>query len=136
MNPESPDVIIAVDPGRSKCGLAIVRADGTVLLRAIVDVEAICDRVREHAGGAGTVVVVGNGTGSARILETLRKAGCQVEEVDETHTSELARQRYLADHPERGWRRLLPMGLRTPREPYDDYVALILAERRIQKRTP
>ena len=37
--------------------------------------------------------------------------------------------RFLRAHPERGWKRLLPPGLRSPDRPYDDFVAVILAER-------
>jgi hypothetical protein len=49
--------------------------------------------------------------------------------VDESHTSEQARRRYVNEKPAHGWRRLLPKALRTPETPYDDYVAILLAER-------
>ena len=32
-------------------------------------------------------------------------------------------------NPPRGWRRLLPVSMQMPPEPYDDYVAVILAQR-------
>jgi hypothetical protein len=49
--------------------------------------------------------------------------------VDEKGTSLLARERYLKENPPAGWRRLLPSGMQIPKEPYDDYAALLLAER-------
>jgi hypothetical protein len=48
--------------------------------------------------------------------------------VDEHGTTLRARARYFTDHPPRGWRRLIPRSLQTPPEPYDDYVAVLLAE--------
>ncbi len=125
--------VVAVDPGRSKCGVAAVGASGTVLYRNIVPTDQVTRIVVGLCGGRNVSVVVGNGTGSRPILETLRSAGLSVEEMDERHTSEEARRLYLRDHPPPGWRRWIPVGLRYPDEPYDDYVALILAERRISE---
>jgi hypothetical protein len=124
-------IVVGVDPGRSKCGIAALDTSGGILGRRIADPDDVCDAVRQIAQGKAALVVVGNGTGSRRILTALRNAGFDVEEVDETGTSAMARARYLREHPAKGWRRLIPMGLRYPDEPYDDYVALILAQRRI-----
>jgi hypothetical protein len=49
--------------------------------------------------------------------------------VDETDTSYRARALYFADHPPRGWRRLVPLGLQLPPRPIDDYAALLIARR-------
>jgi RNase H-fold protein (predicted Holliday junction resolvase) len=123
--------ILAIDPGRSKCGVAVVAASGEVLHRGIVAAEALAEEAsRLFEAFAPRAVVMGDGTGSAAAAERLTAVvGVPVERVDERHTSEAARARWLADHPARGLRRLLPAGLRTPDTPYDDYVAVILAER-------
>jgi hypothetical protein len=42
------------------------------------------------------------------------------------------RRRYLLDHPLCGLFKLVPVSLRTPGEPFDDYVAVVLAERFFQ----
>ena len=55
--------------------------------------------------------------------------GMEVTLVDEHRSTEEARRRYFVDNPPSGWRRLMPRGLLTPPVPYDDYVAIILAER-------
>ncbi|MCS6830951.1 MAG: hypothetical protein NZ749_09955, partial [bacterium] len=76
-------------------------------------------------------VVVGGGTGF-RALEALLhrlSPNVPVHVVNEAYTSEEARRRYLRENPPKGWRRLIPAWLRTPEQPYDDYVAVILAER-------
>lgn len=129
---EEHPLVIGVDPGRSKCGLAVLSPDGQVLERAILSVSDTCARVIQVCTERHAVVVVGRGTGSDAVVERLQQAGCTPELVDEAGTSALARRRYLLEHPERGWRKWIPLGLRYPREPYDDYVALILAERHLR----
>ena len=49
--------------------------------------------------------------------------------VDETNTTLQARERYWEHHPKRGWRRLIPSTALYPPVPFDDYAALVLAER-------
>lgn len=128
----SGGVVLAIDPGRSKVGLAVVRSDGWVLHRAVLaieefgrELEPLCQRFRPQC------IVVGGGTGF-RALETLLRnlsSDVPVHVVNEAYTSEEARRRYLRENPPKGWRRLIPSWLRTPDRPYDDYVAIILAER-------
>ena len=49
--------------------------------------------------------------------------------VEERGSTLEARRRYFADHPPRGWRRLVPLSLQVPPQEYDDYVAVLLIER-------
>ncbi len=124
--------VLAIDPGRSKAGLAVVRCDGAVLYRTVLAVSelgACVERVYQQFHPER--MVVGGGTGF-RLLEPLLHdvlPDLPAEVVDESYTSEQARRRYLQENPPKGWRRLIPHWLRTPEEPYDDYVAIILAER-------
>jgi hypothetical protein len=70
------------------------------------------------------------------VRRRLGEGGCPLEPVlvDEHRSSEQGRRRYFRDNPPRGWRRLLPVGLQTPPRAYDDYVAVILAERYLASR--
>jgi hypothetical protein len=79
-----------------------------------------------------SVIVVGDRTGSKKIRQSLDFFGVPVETVDENGSSIEGRYRYLRENT-RGWLRLLPIGLRTPNKPFDDYVAVILAERFLKK---
>jgi hypothetical protein len=79
-----------------------------------------------------TVIVVGDRTGSKMIRSSLGSFGVPVEMVDENGSSIEGRYRYLRENT-RGWLRLIPVGLRTPDKPFDDYVAVILAERFLKK---
>jgi RNase H-fold protein (predicted Holliday junction resolvase) len=121
--------VLAVDPGREKCGLAVVEP-GRVLHREVLPRNQLVARAAELVGRFGVEeVVVGDATGSQQVLRELSRLGRSVRLVSEAGTTLEARRRYFQDHPPRGLARLLPEGLRVPPRPYDDYVAVLLAER-------
>lgn len=124
-------VVIAIDPGRCKCGVAVVRGVAAEVLQRVV---VPTDRVRETLADLCAryhpdVILLGNGTTSAGIAKVVEELGLRVELVDEKLTSLAARRRYFVENPPRGLRRLIPTSMQTPPEPCDDYVAVILAER-------
>ena len=126
--------ILAIDPGRDKCGLAVVGMDRRVLSREIVppDQLATCaaGRARQFPGAR---IVMGRGTGGREARRALRAAEIDPIAVPEDGTTLAARQRYFRDHPPRGWRRLLPISLQTPPVPVDDYAAVLIAERYLRE---
>lgn len=128
-------MVLGVDPGRSKCGVAACAPTG-VLARAIVPPDALPEMVMEWRDRYGiTEIVVGNRTGSPAVASVLELAAAlPVRLVDEAGTTLRARAGYFAEHPPRGWRRLVPRGLLVPPEPYDDYVAVLLAEAALAQR--
>jgi RNase H-fold protein (predicted Holliday junction resolvase) len=123
--------VLAVDPGREKCGLAVL--DGTVVLaRAVVPRDELAAMLRAWRGKFPIrEVVVGNRTSAGEVAAVVRRElpGVPVALGDETGTTLEARRLYFAEHPPRGWRRIIPPGLRLPPEPYDDYAAVVLARR-------
>jgi len=124
--------VVAVDPGRDKCGIAVVEEGGEVLHKGIVPAARVGHEVARLAKeyGAGRLLL-GDRTAAQQVRRAVADAGCPLDAlpVDEHRSSEQGRRRYFRDNPPRGWRRLLPVGLQTPPRPYDDYVAVILAER-------
>lgn len=124
-------IVLAVDPGRDKCGLAVGQ-DGRVVAQAVVARSRLAAALREWAGRfAVDRVIIGDRTGAAEVRQEVERAlpGRPVSLVPEEETTLLARRRYFQDHPPRGWRRLLPLSLQEPPEPYDDYAAVVLLER-------
>lgn len=124
--------VLAVDPGRDKCGIAVLGADGAVCHRAVVSTDQVAQEVaRLVAEHAVRQLLIGDRTAVREVTRALREAGCPLAPllVDEHRSSEAGRRRYFEDNPPRGWRRLLPVALQTPPRPYDDCVAVILAER-------
>ena len=132
--------LLAIDPGRAKCGLAVVSgpdvgstSEATLCLeRAVVETErltlAVGEILRRRPGIAK--LLIGDGTNSATLRHALAKTFplIPLQTIDEHNTSQRARQRFLTENRAPGWRRLLPRSMRSPEVPYDDYAALMLAE--------
>lgn len=131
-------VILAIDPGREKCGVAVV-SPSEVRAREVVSVGGLGGLLRSlRTRFAFTEAVVGDRTGAGDVVAAIRSElpGVTVTLADEAGTTLEARRLYFADHPPRGWRRLLPLGLRVPPEPYDDYAAVVMARRLAAERVP
>lgn len=130
--------IIAIDPGRDKCGAAVLDYSGSVLMLEIADVKDLWDRLAfiHMKFPQSDRVVVGCGTGKERVLSCLGHSAVKnlpVSMVDETNTTMAARARYFEEYPPRGFMRLMPRGLRVPPRPVDDFAAVIIAERFLEK---
>jgi len=128
--------VIAIDPGSSKCGLALVRREKTGAIKLLWHQVVPTPEVPEKLLEAGEVekyqlIIVGGGTTSRSLMQAIkdRIPGAGMLQVDETNTTLQARERYWEYNPRRGWRRLLPATLQVPPDPVDDFAALILAER-------
>jgi RNase H-fold protein (predicted Holliday junction resolvase) len=123
--------VLGLDPGTRKCGYALVEgAGGPPLTLGIAPLEALRERLRELLAATPVgVAAIGRGTNAAAVVAIVEALGLRAELVDEHETTLLARARYFADHPPRGWRRLIPRGMLLPERPIDDYAALLIAER-------
>jgi RNase H-fold protein (predicted Holliday junction resolvase) len=121
--------LLAVDPGRDKCGIAVVDERDGVLSRGVVPASVIGIVTRDWmAAHRPAVVVLGKGTGYREVRSALIGISVPLEVVAEAHTTRRARSRYFQEHPPRGWRRLIPAGLLLPPVPVDDYAAVLIAE--------
>ena len=115
--------IAALDPGREKCGLAVLARAGDgaprVLLQRVIETRALEREVGEAlAAFAPSQLVLGNGTTSKEARARLARA-----------FPALARKEYWRAHPPRGLRRLLPTSMQVPPVPVDDFVAVLLGTR-------
>ncbi|MBI5699604.1 resolvase [Candidatus Saganbacteria bacterium] len=121
-------MILAVDPGREKCGLAVLDRSAKVLEKRICATAKIADEI------AGLVqkyriptLVLGDSTGSRAIARL--DLSVNLVYVTEKNSTLEARRRYFKENPPQGWRRLIPSSLLVPPVPIDDYAAVILGER-------
>lgn len=128
-------MILAIDPGSEKTGIALVNEDGSLAKKEIIptrDLEMLSAAWARM--GEARVIAMGNGTHhkelTRRVEEGLKEAGLSisVELVDEKYTTEMGKERYWADHPARGLARLIPRGMRTVPVPVDDYTAWIIGQ--------
>jgi len=130
LDPQGLGVVAALDPGRSKCGLVRTDPQRRRIEEALVLPPGPCQELllAWHRDRKLAVLVLGDGTGSRRWQERL--AGkLPLLLVDERNSTLAARRRYWQLEPPRGWRRLLPEGLRQPPRDWDDVVAQLLLER-------
>lgn len=124
------NTVLAVDPGRSKCGIAIVSRNDGVMVRTIVCPADVSDTIRLlFARYEPDAIIVGAGTGSEAVIKIVNQLPIKVHLIDERLSTQIARSRYFKDNPPKGWRRLIPLSMQVPPCPYDDYAAVVLAER-------
>jgi RNase H-fold protein (predicted Holliday junction resolvase) len=125
--------ILGVDPGTRKVGFAVLDDRGQT---HDLGIELLADFVaRVHAlkeRWAFGAIAVGMGTNAKTLGTDLAGLGVPVTYVDERETTLRARSLYFADHPPRGWRRLIPLGMQLPPRPIDDYAAVLIARRYLE----
>jgi RNase H-fold protein (predicted Holliday junction resolvase) len=126
------EVILSLDPGKDKCGLAIVSDTLKVKLRKVIKTTEVVKEVEEAVTShQPQKILIGSGTFSRKIRETLKNVHAHIprEVVDEKYSTEQARRRFFRENPPRGLWRLIPTSLQVPKEPVDDYAAVVLAEK-------
>lgn len=130
-------VILGFDPGRQKCGLAVMGVDRRLYYHEVVQAaETIptIDTLRQRF--PISLLVMGDQTSSKSWKQTLERELSQplrIMTVDERHSSLEARDRYWKMYPPKGLMRLVPEGMRTPPRSIDDIVAILLIERYLER---
>lgn len=137
-SPTQP-VILGFDPGRDKCGVAVMGLDRQLYYHqvvaakdAIATLETLCQQFPV------SLVVMGNQTTAKQWKQQLQQELAQALNiilVDERYTTLEARDRYWLMYPPQGLTKLLPKGLRQPPRPIDDIVAILLIERYLNRLT-
>ena len=123
---------LGIDPGRSKTGLALVDAAGSILALHIAHTEHIEVELSAFAGKEQLAgIIMGDGTSSKAIGQAVSKvfAAVPLALVGEAHSTEEARSLYWQVNPPRGWRKLVPLGMLVPSEPLDAYAAVVQVKR-------
>lgn len=125
-------IIIGFDPGRDKCGLALMAKTGNIICHEVVSSDRVVATLKSWSNQyAVSQIVMGNQTTSGQWWEELSAyfPEIPIKRVDERNTTLEARDRYWELYPPRGLMRLIPKGMRIPPRPVDDIVAILLVER-------
>lgn len=126
------EIIIAIDPGTKKCGYAVVDSNLSVLQREVTSTEEII-KIIEDSFNVYKIdeVILGNGTNYKNIEKRLKNHFPKLKLIliEEEFSTLEARKKYFEAHPPRGVSRLIPLSLRVPPCHYDDFVAVLLAEK-------
>ena len=127
-------MFMGIDPGRDKCGVAVLTAAGDIKFQRVVATEEL-DAVIKNLASEFKIqsVILGDGTTHKAAAQKVSAAGLTFQLVDEKHTTEEARREYWKKNPPRGWRRILPTSMQVPPEPVDAIVAEILVRRFLAK---
>ncbi len=130
-------VILGFDPGRRKCGLAIIGVDRTIRYHRVVDADtaiATIQTLRQQF--PISLLVMGDQTTAKdwkRKLSQELPEPLRIVMVDERHSSLEARDRYWQMYPAQGITRLIPQSFRNIPRPIDDIVAILLVERYLER---
>ena len=129
-------LILGFDPGRDKCGVAIMGLDGQLYHHQVVLAAVAIDTIKAlYQQFLIDRLVMGNQTTAKQWQKQLREnlpASVSIDMIDEHNSSLEARDRYWQMYPPRGLQRLIPQGMRMPPRPVDDIVAILLIERYLQ----
>ncbi|OIP71722.1 MAG: resolvase [Oscillatoriales cyanobacterium CG2_30_40_61] len=131
-------MILGFDPGREKCGIAVMGNDSQLYYHQVIlaaDVPKIITSLCQQF--TIETVVMGDQTTSKmwkqKLTEILPKS-LSIIQVNERYSTLEARDRYWQLYPPKGLTRLIPKGMRTPPRPIDDIVAIILIERYLNQK--
>ena len=126
------EIIIAIDPGTKKCGYAVVDSNLSVFQREVVSIEEITKAIEDSLNIYKiNKIILGNGTNYKNIEKRLKNnfPKLKIILIEEEFSTLEARKKYFEANPPRGIFKLIPLSLRVPPCHYDDFVAVLLAEK-------
>ncbi len=130
--PDRQQTILGFDPGKDKCGIAVMASDRSVMYHQTIATDQIITQIevldRQYSID---LIVMGDQTTAKQWRQKLTAAfaNLPIELVDERYSSLEARDRYWQMYPPSFLTSLIPQGLRQPPRSIDDLVAIILIER-------
>ena len=130
------ELILGVDPGSSKSGVALLKADGTIENTEVLLMSNFTEALAEFLGQEDIkLCILGNGTTSAQMQAVLRQSlpGAVIKVVDEAHSTEEARTLYWEINPPKGLRKLFPLSMQQPTGNLDGLAAAILVRRYLRQ---
>lgn len=130
-------MILGFDPGKDKCGIAVMGRDKKVCYHQVVPSESAISTIQSLCEQFSIeLLVLGDQTTSKSWKQKLTQSlspEIEIIRVDERFSSLEAKDRYWEMYPPTGLSRLIPQGMRTPPRPVDDIVAIVLIERYLNK---
>lgn len=129
-------MILGFDPGRQKCGLAVMGVDQTIHWHQVVVASQVIDSINAlREIYPISLLIMGNQTTSKEWLQVLNEKyalDLDIVQVDERNSTLEARSRYWQIYPPQGIHRFIPQSLRKINHPIDDIVAILLIERYLE----
>ncbi len=126
------ETILGFDPGKDKCGVAVMGGDRTLLYHQVLVTIEVISKISDLCQQYNVSrIVMGDQTTSKQWQQQLATAfpDLPIDPIDERYSSLEARDRYWQMYPANFITKLIPQGMRQPPRPIDDLVAIILIER-------
>lgn len=123
--------ILAIDPGREKTGIAILK-NSDVLEHKIINSEELVQIIKSLLEKyIIKTIVMGNGTSSKKKYDLLKREFIDrdIVLINEYRTTDEARKLYFQENPPKGWKKLIPLGMQVPPVPVDDYAAIVIGRK-------
>ena len=125
------DEILAIDPGREKTGIAILK-NSDVLEHKIINSEELVQIIKSLLEKyIIKTIVMGNGTSSKKKYDLLKQEFIDrdIVLINEYRTTDEARKLYFQENPPKAWKKLIPLGMQVPPVPVDDYAAIVIGRK-------
>lgn len=125
------DEILAIDPGREKTGIAILK-NSDVLEHKKINSEELVQIIKSLLEKyIIKTIVMGNGTSSKKKYDLLKREFIDrdIVLINEYRTTDEARKLYFQENPPKGWKKLIPLGMQVPPVPVDDYAAIVIGRK-------
>ncbi len=126
------EIIIAIDPGTKKCGYAVVDSKLSILQREVILIDKIIKNIEDSFKLCKiNKIILGDGTNYKHVEKKLKNhfPRLKIILIEENFSTLEARKKYFEAHPPRGIFKFIPLSLRVPPRQYDDFVAVLLAEK-------
>ena len=123
-------VILSIDPGTEKCGIALLNQKGGVIHQTILAIDELEPSLNKISKMYSPLkVIIGNSTGRKKVIQIMKKMKIDYVTIEERQSTLEARKLYFKMNPPRGLKRFLPKGLLFPSVAIDDWSAVILGQR-------
>lgn len=125
------DEILAIDPGREKTGIAILK-NSDVLEHKIINSDELVQIIKSLLEKyIIKTIVMGNGTSSKKKYDLLKQEFIDrdIVLINEYRTTDEARKLYFQENPPKGWKKLIPLGMQVPPVSVDDYAAIVIGRK-------
>jgi RNase H-fold protein (predicted Holliday junction resolvase) len=125
-------IVLSIDPGKKKCGMAVVDNRLSFITGMVADNKELLKQIEIYRNRYKIdKIVLGCGTNSKEIYDRIKEQypNLELTKLSEKNTTIQARRRYFEYYPPTGIAKILPVSLRIPPCPYDDFAAFVIAER-------
>lgn len=126
--------VIAIDPGKRKCGICAEDSEKGTLKKNIADTEFIFDILKEYIiQFPDSEVICGNSFCGKELAEKIKKDNINIILTDEKNSTCLGRKLYWKLNPKPWWAFFIPSSMLVPKIRLDDYAAVIIARKYLNK---